>query len=65
MQKYKKIQLKNKVKYEVRLARNLSSFSGCVGFGLDRWIIGFLTQYGIDERKWPDIVREKLKKYVD
>jgi seryl-tRNA synthetase len=31
------------------------SFSGCVAFGLERWIHAFLTHFGDDEARWPDV----------
>ena len=30
-------------------------FSGCVAFGLERWLYAILTRYGADEKKWPDL----------
>ncbi|MFE6375615.1 hypothetical protein ACFVRA_09600 [Bacillus subtilis] len=27
--------------------------TGCLAFGLERWTLGFLAQYGIDKSKWP------------
>lgn len=34
---------------------NEAAFSGCVAFGVDRWIYAFLNQYGFDEANWPDL----------
>ena len=31
------------------------AFSGCVAFGIERWIYAFLAQYGSDEAQWPDL----------
>ncbi|HXG69050.1 MAG TPA: aminoacyl--tRNA ligase-related protein [Gemmatimonadaceae bacterium] len=31
--------------------------SGCVAFGWERWVLGFIAQHGPDEASWPDIVR--------
>ena len=30
------------------------AFSGCVAFGIERWIFAFLNQYGPDQSVWPD-----------
>ena len=74
MQKYKLLQLKNKVKYEVKLnyseSRQMSvasfnfhgksftypfnikveneteTVTGCVGYGLERWVLAYLSQFG-------------------
>jgi hypothetical protein len=29
------------------------AFSGCVAFGMERWIYAIVTRYGIDAAKWP------------
>jgi seryl-tRNA synthetase len=29
------------------------AFSGCVAFGVERWIYAILNQFGTDERNWP------------
>ena len=34
--------------------------TGCVGFGLERFIYAFLCQHGLDEQAWPARVREDL-----
>ncbi|KAF6569875.1 hypothetical protein JDW19_21555 [Paenibacillus polymyxa] len=34
--------------------------SGCIGFGLERWVIAFLLQHGCDEEAWPDEVRKGI-----
>jgi seryl-tRNA synthetase len=31
------------------------AYSGCVAFGLERWILAFLTRFGDDEADWPDL----------
>jgi seryl-tRNA synthetase len=40
---------------------NGPAFSGCVGFGLERWVYAFFCQKGLDPAGWPDEVREFLK----
>ena len=37
--------------------------TGCVGFGLQRWIIAFVAQYGWNEERWPEIVKEAYALY--
>lgn len=34
---------------------NEEAFSGCVAFGLDRWVHAFLTHFGPDPEDWPDL----------
>jgi len=31
------------------------AYSGCVAFGIERWMFAFLTQFGADEGGWPDL----------
>ncbi|MCZ8514926.1 hypothetical protein O9H85_21375 [Paenibacillus filicis] len=33
--------------------------TGCVGFGIERWALAFLAQYGLDEAQWPASFREQ------
>lgn len=33
--------------------------TGCVGFGLERWVIAFVSQYGVDPNNWPQKVKVK------
>ncbi|HTJ23025.1 MAG TPA: hypothetical protein VL383_11555 [Gemmatimonadaceae bacterium] len=35
--------------------------SGCVAFGIERWVLAFLTQHGTDQRRWPEAVRDALE----
>lgn len=37
--------------------------TACVGFGLQRWVLAFFAQYGFDEEKWPETVREVYRTY--
>lgn len=34
--------------------------TGCVGFGIERWVIAFLSQYGFDENNWPQAIRDSF-----
>ena len=34
------------------------AFSGCVAFGVERWIYAFLSHFGTSESDWPDLDRE-------
>jgi hypothetical protein len=29
------------------------AYSGCIAFGVERWIFAFLTHFGTDEAGWP------------
>jgi seryl-tRNA synthetase len=43
--------------YDTRRANGDLAESACMGFGLERWMYGFLTQKGLDPEKWPGSVR--------
>lgn len=37
--------------------------TGCVGFGLERWALAFVSQFGYESEKWPRYIQEKLDEY--
>lgn len=87
IQRFKKIQIQEKIKYETQLnydenklmsvasfnlhgdtfshAFNIKSangkkvVSGCIGFGLERWVMCFIAQYGDDVNLWPNRIRKE------
>jgi seryl-tRNA synthetase len=34
--------------------------TGCVGLGIERWVLAAFTQHGFDETRWPEAVRTKI-----
>lgn len=34
--------------------------TGCVGLGIERWVLAAFTQHGFDERRWPEGVRKQI-----
>lgn len=47
--------------FSIKEAHNHKIWTGCTGFGITRWVFGFLSQKGFDKNNWPELVREKLK----
>lgn len=45
--------------YDTRRAEGGHAESACMGFGLERWLYGFLSQKGLDPKHWPRWVRER------
>jgi acyl carrier protein len=43
--------------FEIRRPGGAPAHSGCVALGLERWVLGFLTQRGVNESAWPGEVR--------
>jgi seryl-tRNA synthetase len=35
-------------------------WSGCSGIGLERWVLAFLSQKGLDEENWPETFRKRV-----
>jgi seryl-tRNA synthetase len=34
--------------------------TGCVGLGIERWVLAAFTQHGFDERRWPEAIRNRI-----
>lgn len=47
--------------FSIREAHNHRIWTGCTGFGITRWLFGFLSQKGFDKENWPDLIKENLK----
>ena len=41
------------------LNSNSKKVTACVGFGLQRWVLAFLLQHGLNEESWPEEVKSK------
>jgi hypothetical protein len=35
-------------------------WTGCVGIGVDRWVLACFTQHGFDPGRWPPVLRERV-----
>ena len=46
--------------FGIRMSNGETAHSGCVAFGWERWVIGFVSQHGPDERNWPLSVRNDV-----
>lgn len=46
--------------YGLAADADAQAHSGCVGFGLDRLVFAALSQFGLDEKAWPDQLRAFL-----
>ncbi len=43
--------------FNIKLQNGETATSGCVAFGIERWVLGFLSQYGLDIKYWPKEVK--------
>ena len=48
--------------FSIREAHKHTLWTGCTGFGLTRWLFGFLAQKGFDENNWPELIKYQYKK---
>jgi seryl-tRNA synthetase len=48
--------------FHIKEAKERDVWTGCGGFGLTRWLAGFLAQKGFEYDKWPKEVKKKIKK---
>ena len=43
----------------IRLPDGTTAFTGCTGFGLERFVYAFLSQFGLDPRNWSGSIAQK------
>ncbi|MEM2007157.1 MAG: aminoacyl--tRNA ligase-related protein [Sulfolobales archaeon] len=48
--------------FRIKHNKGETLWTGCSGFGSQRWLIAFLAQRGFDPEGWPKIIREYLDK---
>lgn len=41
--------------FDIRLHDGTTAASGCVAFGVERWLLAFLVAHGPDAEGWPDV----------
>ena len=46
--------------FNIRVAGGETAHSGCVGWGLERWVLAIFTRHGVDLDQWPATVRARL-----
>ena len=47
--------------YDTRRSDGELAESACMGFGLERWLYGFLSQKGLDPEGWPPRVAAEVR----
>jgi len=47
-------------RFDIALADGNPAHSGCIAFGLERWVLALLAQHGVDAEQWPDAARAWL-----
>lgn len=52
-------------RFGIRLDSGATAHTGCVAFGLERWVLAFLSQHGTDPRAWPSRARDSCSREVE
>lgn len=47
-------------RFEIRDADGTPAQTGCVGLGIERWVLAAFTQHGFDHKRWPAAVAQKI-----
>ena len=50
--------------YDIRQQDGAAAETACMGFGIERWVYGFLSQKGMDPRDWPEQVTRWIDSYA-
>lgn len=51
--------------YNIRFENGAMAETACMGFGIERWVYGFLAQRGLDPDGWPEPVRRYVAEMRD
>jgi acyl carrier protein len=51
-------------RFDIHLASGAIAHTGCVAFGLERWVLAFLAQHGTNDRAWPLRAREPTREVL-
>jgi seryl-tRNA synthetase len=47
-------------RFGIECANGEPAQTGCVGLGIERWVLAAFTQHGFEERRWPEVVRRQI-----
>lgn len=47
--------------FNIKIKNIETPVTGCAGFGIERWVLAFIAQYGWDDNQWPLIIKEYIK----
>ncbi len=47
-------------KFDIQDNEGNAAMTGCVGLGIERWVLAVFTQHGFDEDRWPATVRKRI-----
>lgn len=47
-------------RFDIKCSDGQPVQTGCVGLGIERWVLAAFTQHGFDQRRWPQAVRAEI-----
>jgi seryl-tRNA synthetase len=47
-------------RFDFTCANGEPAQTGCVGLGIERWVLAAFTQHGFDPQRWPEAVRNRI-----
>ncbi len=47
-------------RFDIKTASGEEAQTGCVGLGIERWVLATFTQHGFEADRWPEAVRQKI-----
>jgi len=47
-------------KFNITASDGEPASTGCIGLGIERWVLAAFTQHGFDPMRWPEAVRERI-----
>lgn len=48
--------------FGIRVDEQESTVTGCIGFGIERWVVAFLSQFGSKPESWPEEIYNAYRK---
>ncbi|MEI7025624.1 hypothetical protein [Paenibacillus sp. y28] len=50
--------------FDIKMGKR-NATTGCVGFGIERWALAILAQFGLDESGWPEAFRSQYQAWKE
>lgn len=47
-------------KFDITASDGEPAHTGCIGLGIERWVLAGFTQHGFDPRRWPEAIRDRI-----
>jgi seryl-tRNA synthetase len=47
-------------RFSIRTEDGGTAFTGCIGLGIERWVLSAFTQHGFDPQRWPAAARTEI-----